>query len=45
VAKSGGSPKIAGELMAFGGERIYFRDIEAVEGGSRTGRTSHSGWR
>jgi hypothetical protein len=33
VAKSGGSLKITRELMAFGGERIYFRDIEAVERG------------
>jgi hypothetical protein len=33
VAKAGGSLKITPELMAFGGERIYFRDIEAVERG------------
>jgi hypothetical protein len=33
VAKSGGSLKINRELMAFGGERIYFRDIESLERG------------
>jgi len=33
VARSGGSLKITRELMAFEGERIYFRDIEAVERG------------
>ena len=31
--EGGGSLKITPELMAFGGERIYFRDIEAVERG------------
>jgi len=33
VAKRGGSLKIAPDLMAFGGERIYLRDIESVERG------------
>lgn len=33
VAKSGGSLKVTRELLAFGGDRIYYRDIEAVERG------------
>jgi predicted membrane channel-forming protein YqfA (hemolysin III family) len=33
MAKAGGSLKVTRELMAFGGERIYFRDIEGVERG------------
>lgn len=33
LASRGGSLKVTPELMAFGGERIYFRDIEAVERG------------
>lgn len=33
MAKAGGSLKVTPELVAFGGERIYFRDIEGVERG------------
>lgn len=33
MAKAGGSLKVTRDLIAFGGERIYFRDIESMERG------------
>lgn len=33
MARAGGSLKVTRELIAFGGERIYFRDVQAVERG------------